>query len=470
MIVLEKVKTPDLETNIKPVMLTDETMAMRKQAVLDKMDQRNLDTIIVWADLEHGSNFEYLVGFLPRFEEALLVLHKDGQAQMVLGNENLNKAKKSRIKAIAVHMPHFSLPNQPMMTDKTIDQILDECKIQNDKNIGIVGWKNFTSKLEDNSLLFDLPYFIMQALKKVNPKAKFINATDIFIGNDGIRVQNNANEFAHYEFGAALAGNCMLNAMAQLQIGKTEMEVAEKLDAYGQPHSVVTIMATGERFEKANMYPSYKAIQKGDSLSITTGFKGGLQSRSGYAVNESQELPENVEDYLDKVAKPYFNAVVTWLENIHIGLTGGELFKIIEKVLPKDEYGWSLNPGHLCADEEWLSSPIYPESKEVIKSGMLFQIDIIPSVSGYGGISCESGVLLADEELIDKIRTEYPELYERIINRQKYMRDELGINISNQVIPTSIATAFCKPFMLNKEKALKQMKVINENGERYDKN
>ncbi|MCB6314262.1 Xaa-Pro aminopeptidase, partial [Gordonibacter pamelaeae] len=71
-------------------------------------------------------------------------------------------------------------------------------------------------------------------------------------------------------------------------------------------------------------------------------------------------------------------AVKVWLETIKIGINGNDLYEAIEAVLPKKAYGWTLNPGHLCADEEWMSSPVYPASKEVLKSGMLLQIDIIP--------------------------------------------------------------------------------------------
>ena len=117
MIELTHVKKPNIEENIYPVFLSDETMKERKDAILNRMKENDLDSIVVWADLEHGNNFEYLVGFLPRFEEALLVLHKDGIAEIVLGNENLNKASKSRIPVTPVHMPHFSLPNQPMKTE-----------------------------------------------------------------------------------------------------------------------------------------------------------------------------------------------------------------------------------------------------------------------------------------------------------------------------------------------------------------
>ena len=440
-------------TNI-PIILSDETMQYRYQKVLKRMQEENFDTLVIYADLEHGSNFEYLCGFLPRFEEALLILHANGKAFMVLGNENLNKAGKARIEAVPIHMPHFSLPNQPMQTEKSVAQILASCELEDAEKIGLIGWKNFTSHVEDNHLLFDLPYFLVEALKTVGGKAQFTNAAYLLIGENGVRTTNNANEFAHYEYGAALAGNCILKTMDRLKVGKTEMEMAETLAADGQRHSVVTIMATGARFEKANLYPGNKQIQCGDKISITTGFKGGLQSRAGYAVECAEQLPEKEQDYLKAVAIPYFQAVKTWLETIKIGINGNDLYEAVEAVLPKEDYGWTLNPGHLCADEEWMSSPIYPQSEETLQSGMLFQIDIIPSVNGYGGVSCESGILLADEQLRKAIAKEYPAVWERIVKRRAYMQEVLGIRIQEDVLPTSMATAYLRPYLLKKEMAL----------------
>lgn len=454
MIKLKEVEAPTLEEGLIPVMLSDETMQNRKARLLEKMQRDGFDAVVVYADLEHGSNFEYLCGFLPRFEEALLVLHADGKAFMVLGNENLNKAEKARIEAVPIHMPHFSLPNQPMQTEKSVAQILASCELEKAEKIGLIGWKNFTSQVEDNHLLFDLPYFLVEALKTVCQKAQFTNAAYLLIGENGVRTTNNANEFAHYEYGAALAGNCILKTMDRLEVGKTEMEMAETLAADGQRHSVVTIMATGARFEKANLYPGNKQIQCGDKISITTGFKGGLQSRAGYAVECAEQLPEKEQEYLTAVAIPYFQAVKTWLETIKIGINGNDLYEAIETVLPKKAYGWTLNPGHLCADEEWMSSPIYPQSKEALQSGMLFQIDIIPSVNGYGGVSCESGILLADEELRKEIAREYPAVWERIVKRRAYMQEVLGIHIHEDVLPTSMATAYLRPYLLKKEMAL----------------
>ena len=87
-VVLERVAAPQKDCTLEPVPLADETIEWRRSRLVAKMAERGLDTLVVYADLEHGSNFEYLVGFLPRFEEALLVMQADGTCTLVLGNEN----------------------------------------------------------------------------------------------------------------------------------------------------------------------------------------------------------------------------------------------------------------------------------------------------------------------------------------------------------------------------------------------
>ena len=56
MIELTHVKKPNIEENIYPVFLSDETMKERKDAILNRMKENDLDSIVVWADLEHGNN------------------------------------------------------------------------------------------------------------------------------------------------------------------------------------------------------------------------------------------------------------------------------------------------------------------------------------------------------------------------------------------------------------------------------
>lgn len=458
-VVLKSVPQPALDCTMEPVALTDATISERKNKILSRMEVKGLDALVIYADLEHGSNFEYLVGFLPRFEEALLVLHRDGKAYLVLGNENLNKASKARIEAEAVHAPYFSLPNQPMENTEPFVDILARTDIKG-KKVGICGWKNFTSRFEDNGQLYDVPYYIVSAIESLCGKDNITNACSIFIGEHGARNTNNANEIAHYEFGAALSSDCMLGALNALKPGVSEMEIADKLERYGQRPSVVTIASFGPRFIKANMYPTSRKLEIGETVSLTIGYKGGLASRAGYAVEQEGQLPEGVRDYIEKVAAPYFTSIRAWLENIHVGMTGGELYSLMEEVLPREVYGWGLCPGHLTADEEWSSSPIYKGSEEKLQSGMMLQTDIIPSVPGYGGASVESPCLIADETLKEEIQAEYPDMWKRMMDRREYIINVLGIQLNEDVLPTASTLAYMRPFMLS-DKALVISGTVN---------
>jgi hypothetical protein len=64
---------------------------------------------------------------------------------------------------------------------------------------------------------------------------------------------------------------------------------------------------------------------------------------------------------------------------------------------------------------------------------------------------CEDGVIVADAKLRDSVANEYPEVWERITVRQKMMRQVLGINISDDVLPLSSLNGVFFPFMLDTE-------------------
>ncbi|WP_330983079.1 MULTISPECIES: M24 family metallopeptidase [Enterobacterales] len=452
---LQNVPQPQCWTGLPSVTLSDATLAQRKAKVLAGMQQQKLDTLIVYADKEHGGNFEYLTGFIPRFEEALLVLHSDGEAVLVLGNENLKLAAHARLPNRVVHAPWFSLPNQPMDNVQSLPELLQSAGITANNRLGLAGWKLFTGVKDNTRQMFDIPAFIVDALREAAPLAELQNATGLFISPAvGARVVNNANELAHYEYGANLASTAILSALNAVAPGKTEKQIASLLAADGQPNNVVMIAATGDRFANASLYPGDKVVQQGDKFSLTTSYKGGLSSRAAYVVKDASQLPEAVSDYLDVVVIPYFRAVVTWLENIRPGMTGGELYQLIEDVLPKSAYHWHLNPGHLVADEEWLCSPVGPGSDIPFKSGMLLQIDIIPSRAGYAGASIEDTVALADETLRKQLSAEYPALWARVLKRRAFIERDIGIQLPEWVLPFSNTVGYLRPWLLDQSTAL----------------
>ncbi|MFG6655175.1 M24 family metallopeptidase [Scandinavium sp. M-37] len=455
---LKTMPPPPCWTDIPSVTLTDATLVAREARVLERMRQQGIDTLIVYADKEHGGNFEYLTGFIPRFEEALLVLHHDGEAGLVLGNENLKLAPHARLKNRVLHAPWFSLPNQPMDNTQSLPEILQAAGITGGKTLGLAGWKLFTGVNDNPRQMFDIPSFIVDAIRDAAPGAELRNATGVFISPaSGARVINNANELAHYEYGANLASTAILRALNAVAPGKTEKQIASLLAADGQPNNVVMIAATGERFAHANLYPGDKTVQLGDKFSLTTSYKGGLSSRGAYVVESAAQLPDAVSDYLEIVAIPYFRAVVAWLENIRPGMTGGELYQLIENVLPKVDYHWHLNPGHLVADEEWLCSPVSADSAIPLASGMLLQIDIIPSRPGYGGASIEDTVALADEALRAQLAADYPQLWARVQARRAFIEREVGIRLPECVLPFSNTVGYLRPWLLDPTRALSCM-------------
>lgn len=452
----EQLPIPQKETP-SFVELTDRTMEDRKKNILIKMAENNLDVLAIYADLEHGQNFEYLTGFIPRFEEGLLILYQNGEAYCLLGNETMRMEAYTRLPFKAILTPYFSLPNQPFDVEESLAELLKKADVTADMRVGLVGWKLFNDKIKKHYLMSDMPGFIIDAWKEVvdNP-LQLVNATGLFVHPDkGVRTVNNANEMAHYAYGQVLASNGILAGYDALEIGEKELAIAECLESQGQRNTVVTICSTGERFKNANVYPGIQKVELGDRFSMTVGYKGGLVSRAGYAVYDEKEIKGNEKNYLHYVAKPYFSAVATWLSTIRIGMTGGKLYEQIEQVVPKAKYGWHLNPGHLVADEEWLSSPIYPASEISLKSGMLIQLDLILSVPNYSTANAENGIALADEQLRNEIKKNYPDIWQQIMKRRQFIQEKIGIQLSEEILPLSNTVAYFVPLMLNKKYGLK---------------
>ena len=396
-----QVTPPQFEQPKRPADLSDQVYELHKQRVLSAMKENSLDALAVYADREHGANFGYLTGFEPRFEEAVLVLHQDGTAFVLLGNECLKMHQYSRIPVTPLHTPFFSLPNQPMAGEQPLEQVFAKAGIREGMTVGVAGWKLFTGKDPRNAFLMDVPHFIVLALiTAVGEEGILRSSTGLFVHPDtGVRVTVTAEEAAAYEFGAATASLCVEQVLSHLEVGANEQELASYLSRYGMPLSCYSMCATGERFTNGVVFPRDKQVKLGDKFTTSMGLRGGLTCRAGYVASTAEDLPQEVRDYVEAVAQPYFAASATWYSTVGIGVSGGEVYHAVDTVLPQKEYGWKLNPGHLSSSEEWLSSPMGAGSPILLRSGMMLQMDIIPSVPGYGGVNAEDGVLLADERL-----------------------------------------------------------------------
>lgn len=116
----------------------------RYEKLYEKMDEAGLDAVVIYGDREHYSNFRYLAAFDPRFEEGVLVAHRNGKNYVLLGNECLNLYRECKVAAEPILCQILSLPNQPMDAFQSMEESFCRAGIRDGMRIGAVGWKLFT--------------------------------------------------------------------------------------------------------------------------------------------------------------------------------------------------------------------------------------------------------------------------------------------------------------------------------------
>lgn len=426
----------------------------RLERVLGMMREKKLDYLFIYGDREHYANFEYLSGFDLRFEEGLVMLDSKGEIVYILGNECMPLAKQSLLPAKTELYQPFSLPNQPIDQLRALCEIIASHGVAAGNKVGIVGWKLMAPRYAERNV-FDIPQFILAEIEKVVGCGNTVNVTDTFIEpENGIRILNTADEIAYFEYGAAWASIGVKDLLDNLRVGMSELEISRTMRIGAMTENSHPLTVVGKNNKASMPYPGNTRAALGEWFNCSLGLRGGLTCRTGYIAYGEEDLPEDQRDYLEALAKPYFAAVVNWYENVRIGVKACDVYNIIEKVLPKEEYHWKLNPGHYVATEEWVSSPFDVESKAVLKSGMCLQMDLIPGLEGYAGVNCEDGIALADDALREELKRRYPEVWERIEIRRRHMIENLHINLPDEVLPLSNLASTYRPYMLNRDYAL----------------
>jgi hypothetical protein len=240
-----------------------------------------------------------------------------------------------------------------------------------------------------------------------------------------------------------------------LRPGLTEREAVRLLDWDGTPLSCHLMLSSGPRASLGLLSPGDRRIERGDRFTVAFGIWGALNCRAGFVVEEAGELPAGIRDYVERLVGPYFEAVAEWYGALRIGQTGGALHDIVERRLGDPFFGIFLNPGHQIHLDEWVNSPISAGSTIELRSGMAFQVDIIPATgSDYFTTNIEDGVGLADDALRSAFAAAYPAAWARIQARRRFMKDALGIDLHPDVLPFSNLPAYLPPFLLRPDQVM----------------
>ncbi len=423
---------------------------------IDRLRARMADQVyhrlVVYADREHSANLAYLTGFDPRFEEALLVVGPDGDPAVLVGNECWGMAGAAPLPMRRHLLQDLSLPSQPRDRSRPLAEILRDEGVVAGARIGVVGWKTYSARSAS-----DAPSYLVDELRRLaGPSGAVENATDLLIdAANGLRVINEVDQLAALEYAAWRTSDGVRNLLWNLRPGMTEREAVGLLGWDGSPLSCHLMLTGGPRASLGLLSPGDRTFERGDRFTVAFGIWGALNCRAGFVVEDGAELPAGIRDYVERLVGPYFEAVAEWYGALRIGQVGGALQAIVDRRLGDPFFGIFLNPGHQISLDEWVNSPISPGSTIELRSGMAFQVDIIPATgTDYFTTNIEDGIALADRALREELATRYPAAWSRIQARRAFMADALGIALHEDVLPFSNIPAYLPPFQLRPDRAM----------------
>ena len=430
-------------------------MDLRLGAIRAAMDAHGLDRLVIYGDREHAANIHWATGFDPRFEEAILIIGA-GEAILLAGNECLPYTGISplvRSGQIAVgHCAAFSLPNQPRDGRRLSDWLAEW--IAPGAKVGAAGWKWFgADEVEAPETALDLPAFIADPLRRL--AGRVVNATAMFQNSaSGLRATVTAAEVARLEFANHMAASALRRMVFALREGMRDFEAFEAARIGGLPLGCHSTFATGSRADQGLSGPTGQILTRGRPISFNICHWGANICRAGWLASGAGDLPGSARDYVDAFAGPYLRAMSDWCALMRPGISGATVWATMRQALPAEIFNVALNPGHLIGLDEWISSPISENSGIILRSGMPMQMDVIPANMNYGSSRMEDGYVIADVDLIAELAEFYPDLARRIAARQAFMRDVIGLNVPETLLPLADTCGIIAPWLLDPAQVL----------------
>ena len=166
------------------------------------------------------------------------------------------------------------------------------------------------------------------------------------------------------------------------------------------------MLTAGPRATLGLLSPGDRPIERGDRFTTAFGIWGALNCRAGFVVEDAAELPDGIRDYVERARR----AVLRGGRRV----VRGAARRPDRRRAPGDHRPPPRRPvlRHLPQPgppdplDEWVNSPISPGSTIELRSGMAFQVDVIPATgTPYFTTNIEDGIALADASLREAFAT-----------------------------------------------------------------
>ena len=449
---LATVELPDFGMPDREPILAPSTYGARLERLRGRADERRYTHLLVYADREHSANLAWLSGFDPRFEEAIAIVRPGAQPLVLAGNECYGTAGAAPLPMRRELYQDLSLPGQPRDRSRTLSAILADEGIGTGARVGVIGWKGFADRTR-----IEIPTYVVDEVRSLVGAAGLVeNANDLLIDpGDGLRTVAEVDQLAALEYAACQTSAGIRRLFADLRPGMTEREAVRLLEWNGMPLSCHLMLTAGPRARFGLLSPGDRPIERGDPFTVAFGVWGALNCRAGWVVEDASGLPDGIADYVDRLVVPYFEAIAAWYGALRVGAAAGDAYTAAMAGLADPFFGIFLNPGHLIGLDEWVNSPFHAGSTVELRSGMAFQVDVIPATgTDYFTTNIEDGIALADAGLRAELAAAHPDAWARIQARRAFMRESLGIELHEDVLPLSNLAAHLPPFVLRPDRAM----------------
>lgn len=447
---LQNITIPDFGTPLVRPQIPAATLAARCDDVYARAGKTWL---FVYADREHNANILHLSGFDPRFEEAVMLLGPNGKRIIITGNESESFTAISPLPNLSVMLSQtMSLMAQDRTQKPNLEAILREAGISPGDSVGVVGWKYLgADEWDDARPGFLVPHYMVVILARIIGGYDGLSDETAVLSHPqtGSRTIVDADQIAAFEWASARASASVWNLLTHTRPGQREIEAAASFLYAGEPLSAHSMFASGDANHVIHGLnsPGARVLNKGDGVTTAVGYWGGLSSRAG--------LLDDNDDTFVATAASYFDALVQWYETAAIGVTGGALHDAVVGKLAEGNLKSALNPGHLVSYDEWSHSPVRPGSSETLQSGMVFQVDVIPTPMPAGkALNCEDSVAIADASLRADLAARHPETWARIEARRAFLADKIGVSLGEHLLPLSNIQLCLPPLWLKADHIL----------------
>ena len=445
---LIRVEWPDSGMPELAPALTLPEMRGRLVAFRAAIAARGYDVGVVYGDREHAANLQWLTGFDPRFEEAVLIVTQ-GDALLLAGNECLPYTGISPLVAAGDirtgHCASLSLPSQPRDGRRLGDWLKEVVPVG--CRLGAIGWKWFEAgEVDDPATALDIPAFLADPLRRIAGRVE--NATDLMMHpGHGLRARVDAAEIARLEFANQMAAHALRRMVFGFRVGMTDFEAYQTAGVGGLPMGCHSTFATGSRASQGLSGPTGEVLRLGKQIGFNICHWGSNICRAGWLARSADDLPLDARGYLDAFAGPYVEALSQWFSLMRPGVSGGEVWAQMGRALPFETFGVYLNPGHLIGLDEWMSSPIYEDSAEPLASGMAMQCDVIPGHPVWGSTRMEDGYVIADANLRADLQKRYPAVAARCAARAEFMKALIGLDVPETLLPLADTCGIVAPYL-----------------------